>query len=671
MTSETIRTPRAVLIADIGSAITRVTLVDAVEGEARMLGQAEVLSSVELPAEDAGAAVLEAAALVAEQTGRLLLDGDTLRMPQDSERNGVDSVVVVTSAAGPLALVIAAVSSDISARSAAHAARATYSSILQVVTLNESDRGERGFDNAWIERQVQTLVGLRPDVVLIAGGLEGGAEDPLARLAHIVGLALGATGAPRDTPPRPVIFAGNSAARERVVEALSGRAAPVVVENLRPALEQERLEPARRELNRIYTERMLARVPGLPALRRLARGHVHTGTEADGLATRFIAARYQRDVLTLDIGSASTAAYLASQGRYSPAVLGGIGSGYGLGGVLAARGPAAIARWLPFAISEAELTHRLLNRLLRPLTFAVTGDDVLIEQAVAREALSMALEALWDERPGAPYTMVVARGGVLAHAPHPGYAALTILDALQPGADDSVLATMLHLDTLGLWTAAGALAYADADAAMTLFERDVLRNTPLATCVATLGGGRPGEPAVEAELRVVGGDSATITVCHGQIGRLPLPPGRKAQLVLRPAPGVRIGRNPPGAEVPSDLAAVTGSALGVIIDARGRPLRLPDDPAARRQAIWDALVALGAVQGPPAASAAVPEAPATPLAASPAEEAAPAPAPAGPRRISLSPPPAPAAPDAISSDLARLRETVEEAPAKKGFFRRK
>ena len=54
--------PRAVLIAEIGSNTTRVTLVDAVAGEARLIGQAEVPSTTEPPYENAVVGLLEATA---------------------------------------------------------------------------------------------------------------------------------------------------------------------------------------------------------------------------------------------------------------------------------------------------------------------------------------------------------------------------------------------------------------------------------------------------------------------------------------------------------------------------------------------------------------------------------------------------------------------------------
>ena len=661
----------ATLVAEIGNVTTRVTLIDLVDGETRLIGQASVPSTTEPPYENAVIGILEAAAQLSETTGRQLMRDGSLLIPQSTERDGVNAVVAVTSAGPPMGVVIAAVASAVSARSAMHASRATYTTILQTVTLDDL-AGPPGNDSSWIERQVQTLMGINPDLVIIAGGLEDGAQDALVRLAHIVGLTAFSAkvddeGQQRaDIDRRTVIFAGNSQARDRVIEALSGRADLRLVDNVRPTLEVERLEPARQMIAALYNEALLPLVPGAAALRRISQSPITTVCDAIGLITRFIAERDSRATLVLDAGSASTAVYLASQGHYSPAICGGIGTGYGIGGVLAERGLAGIARWLPFPIGERDLTHWLLNKMLRPQTIPASRDDVLIEQAVAREALALALAELQGERT-ATYDYVVAGGGVLANAPHPGLAALTILDALQPSADESVLAIELHLDTLGLLAACGALAASNPDAALTLFERDLLRNTPLATCVVALGSGRLGEPAVEAELREVGGAFQRVTVAHGQIGRLALAPNRKAQLMLRPIGNVRIGRNAPGEEVASDVAAISGSALGVVIDARGRPLRLPDEPAGRQKLLWEWLVAVGAEQGPlpypiaeVIADAPVSISPATPTIAF-ADASASAPGAANG---------APEAPATLERDLAKLRQSIEE-PKKGGFLRRK
>src|SRR5262245_23618732 len=330
--------PIAVLVAEIGTATTRVSLIDAVAGEARLIGQAEVSSTTEPPYENAVIGILEAASQIGEATGRQLIQDDgTLLMPQTSERDGVSNVVALTSAAGLMGVVITAVASEVSARSALRASRVTYVSVLQVVTLDDAAKAAGGQDASWIERQVQALIGLRPDVVFMTGGLEGGVEDALVRLSHIVGLTALNTrvegdGQQRhDIAARPVIFAGNTSARERVIEALSGRAELTVVDNVRPTLEVERLDPARRALTRRYADHIRPRLPGITALRRVTAAPVYTACDAAGLMTRFIAEQAGRAVLTLDVGSASSAGYLHSHGRYSPAVLGGVGTGYGVG----------------------------------------------------------------------------------------------------------------------------------------------------------------------------------------------------------------------------------------------------------------------------------------------------------------------------------------------------
>ncbi len=594
--------PDSILVAEIGSLITRVTLVDTVDGEHRMIGRAEVPSSLEPPHQNALFGVLEAAAQISETIGRQLLHEGQLLMPQNNERDGVDHLICVTSATGTLGLVVTAIASDVSARSALHACRSTYTTILQVVTLDDAMMRSSGGGASWIVRQIQSMLSLDPDAVVIAGGLEGGATEALHRLAHIVGLtalrtSVDASGQQsQDLLTRPVMYAGNSDARDQVLEALSGRAEMLVVDNVRPSLTQERLEPARQALNRLYDERMLSRLPGLPTLRRLCHVPVTTVCSMSGLMTRFIAERNNRRVLTLDVGAASSSAFHASPGSYTLSVLGACGTAYGITTLLKERGVASIARWLPFPISEVDLTHWLLNKLLRPQMLPSSREDIFIEQAVTREALALVLETLTDEQPDLAYDLVIAGGGVLAHAPHPGMAALILLDVLQPATREDLLALDLHLDILGLLPACGMLAKLNPHAAVTLFERDLLRNVPLATCVVPLGEGKPGEVAVEAELTSRRGRSQRVMVQHGQIARLRLDQSSTGQLTLRPAASVRIGQNEPGAEVQTDLAAIKGSALGVIIDARGRPLRLSEDAVQRQAQIWEWLVALGAAQ---------------------------------------------------------------------------
>ncbi|NJP06082.1 MAG: hypothetical protein HC837_10905 [Chloroflexaceae bacterium] len=314
----------AVLIAEVGSVITRVALADVVDGETRLIFQAETASTIEPPQSNATIGILQATAHIAEMTGRQLLNNGTLLMPQNSERDGINQMVASTSAAGHLALVIAAIASDVSAQSAIHASHAVYTTILQVVTLDDAMLDPTGSSTtSWVERQVRTLLNRSPDAVLMAGGLEGGTVDALRRLADIIAFTAFHTESQSriksDTHQReqrmcPVIFAGNSSARSSVLQAFEGRVKTMVVDNVRPSLAQENLDQARRELNTLYNRQVLTNLPGMEPLAQLCNKHVTTVCQSVGVMTRFLAERYQRQVLTVDVGSTSSSAFLARPG---------------------------------------------------------------------------------------------------------------------------------------------------------------------------------------------------------------------------------------------------------------------------------------------------------------------------------------------------------------------
>ncbi len=108
----------------------------------------------------------------------------------------------------------------------------------------------------------------------------------------------------------------------------------------------------------------------------------------------------------------------------------------------------------------------------------------------------------------------------------------------------------------------------------------------LGTVVVPTGIARPGEVILSLKMSYEGGGDLEVEVAAGTLELLPLQPGAKATLQLHPRRGIDIGR------VRKSIP-VEGGALGVIIDARGRPLarHLPADAEMRRdqiqQWLWD------------------------------------------------------------------------------------
>jgi hypothetical protein len=176
---------------------------------------------------------------------------------------------------------------------------------------------------------------------------------------------------------------------------------------------------------------------------------------------------------------------------------------------------------------------------------------------------------------------IIGSGGALSRAPRPGQAALLLLDAVEP-----VGVTTLALDVYGLGTALGAAAMAQPLAAVQALEQGGLLN--LATVVAPVGRMRAGEVALNVKLAYDGGGTIEDDVKAGSLSLLPLSPGQKAVMHLRPRVGVDIGRGPGRGGRPIEIQ---GSALGLIVDARGRPLTLPADSQRRLNVVkswlWD------------------------------------------------------------------------------------
>src|SRR6058998_2946822 len=51
----------------------------------------------------------------------------------------------------------------------------------------------------------------------------------------------------------------------------------------------------------------------------------------------------------------------------------------------------SVMRWVPFSIDEQDLRNRIKNKMIRPTTVPQTLDELQTEQAIAREALRLAL----------------------------------------------------------------------------------------------------------------------------------------------------------------------------------------------------------------------------------------------------------------------------------------
>jgi hypothetical protein len=558
----------SILAADCGSTMTKVILIDTIDGQYRFVAQGQALSTIEPPQADVLLGVRHAIGQIEEATGRLLLDEQgQLITPEEAGGSGVDAFVATTSAAAPLRLILAGLTRDVSIESARRAISSAYALAEDTISLdNGAQRGRRS-----AEARIRILQRHQPDAVFIVGGTDGGAAAPVADIAEVVALACSIM----DSASRPqIVFAGNKEARPLVAEILGSEAELHAVNNVRPALDVEDLTAAQEEINRVYQERKMARIPGFGGLSAWSPVPILPTTRAFGYLIKYLARQYGLNVAGVDIGGATATVAGVIDGHFASVSRSDLGLSHNIGRVSTEAGFENILRWLPFGMDVAEARNIIANKQLRPTTVPQTRRELLLEQAIAREALRLTLAEArqrWLGRPSAPYPglspfldLIVGSGGVLAHAAHYGQAALILLDVLQP-----IGVSSLALDVTSMSALLGVTATVEPLAAAQVMERDGFLS--LGTVVAPVGTAREGETALQLKITYDDGRALEMEMPYGSLEVLPLSPGHKATLELRPTRRFDTGLGK-GKGATTELE---GGAVGVIIDTRGRPLSLP------------------------------------------------------------------------------------------------
>jgi uncharacterized protein (TIGR01319 family) len=583
---------RSILATDCGSTTTKAVLIERGPDGYRLVTRGEAPTTVEAPFEDVTRGVLNAVKEVEELRGRKLLDGDRILSPQSGD-DGVDLYLSTSSAGGGLQMMVSGLVLQMTGESAQRAALGAGAIVMDVIALNDGRRPHE---------KIRRLRQLRPDMILLSGGTDGGDVRRVTEMAEILAAAdpRARLGAGYELP---VVFAGNQLAAPAVSACLAGRTALSVVPNLRPTLEREHLKPARDAIHELFMEHVMAHAPGYKKLMTWSPVPIMPTPGAVGLIIEKVARRDACAVVGVDIGGATTDVFSVfklpgtSETVFNRTVSANLGMSYSVSNVMAEAGIGNILRWVPFPVDEVELRNRIKNKMIRPTTIPQTLEDLVIEQAICREALRLSFEQhkalavglkgrqtardISDtfEQSGSGASLVdlvdlgllVGSGGVLSHAPRRAQAMLMMIDAFLPEG-----ITELAVDSIFMTPQLGVLSTVHEEAATQVFERDCL--ILLGTCVAPFGSGRPGEACVRVELEPDAGATSRRDVPFGELVLLPLPESGRVRVTATPERGFDLGA---GRGKPV-TRSVRAGVVGVVVDTRGRrPFALPDHAAQR------------------------------------------------------------------------------------------
>jgi len=583
---------RSILATDCGSTTTKAILIEFVDGEYRLTYRGEAPTTVEAPFEDVTRGVLNATMEIEELSGRKILEGENIITPQ-KKNIGVDIYISTSSAGGGLQMMVAGVVKSMTGESAERAALGAGSIVMDVLASND---GRKPHEKITRIRQ------LRPDMILLSGGIDGGTTKHVVALAEILAAA--------NPQPRlgqnyklPVIYAGNKEAISDIKKTLGDLTDLDVTDNIRPVLEQENLKPSRDKIHDLFMEHVMQQAPGYKKLMSWTDAPIMPTPGAVGALIEMVAKKENISVVGVDIGGATTDIFSVFQDQFNRTVSANLGMSYSICNVLAEASLPNVLRWVPFDLDEKELTNRIGNKMIRPTTVPQSLEELVIEQAIAREALRLSfiqhkafavnLKGVQKERTISDafeqsdsgeslvdmmeLDLIIGSGGVLSHAPRRGQSTKMLIDSFLPeGVTSLAVDSILMMPQLGVMANIENKEIADQArvAALEVFEKDCLIR--LGTCIAPVGKLIEGVSILNVVLEFENGEKKNIDINFGDLIRIKVG-YEKVKATLTPIKGVNVGAGL-GQQINT---TIYGGQVGIIIDARGRPLKIKQSSSER------------------------------------------------------------------------------------------
>jgi uncharacterized protein (TIGR01319 family) len=574
---------RRILATDCGSTTTKAILIEKEGDEYRLKVRGEAPTTVESPFDDVTIGIVNAVTEVEELAGVKILDNGRIIKRAKPEGDGVDIYLSTSSAGGGLQMAVAGVVRTMTAESAQRAALGAGAIVMDVMAVDDMRKEHE---------RITRLRHLRPDIILLSGGIDGGTRS------HVIGLAETILAA--DPKPRfgtgfklPVVYAGNADAQGDIRNLFGNSMDLKIMPNIRPVLERENLQPARDAIHEVFLTHVMSHAPGYDKLMTWTDRDIMPTPHAVGTIMQTIAKEEEIDVLGVDIGGATTDIFSVFGEVFNRTVSANLGMSYSVCNVLLEAGVENIMRWLPFASDEKDIKNRLRNKMIRPTTIPQTMEDLVIEQATAREALRLAfshhsmlavgLKGIMIQRTIADafaqkmtgqsiidmmgLSIIVGSGGALSHAPSRDQATFMLMDGFQPQG-----LTELAVDSIFMMPQLGVLSKVMPEAAAQVFRRDCL--IYLGSCVAPVGP-QAKDGARVAKVEVVRSSGATerFDIIKDEITVIRLPVGESAELAITPSRKFNVGAGP-GLQV---RAKVRGGETGIVLDGRNRPLRFTEN----------------------------------------------------------------------------------------------
>jgi uncharacterized protein (TIGR01319 family) len=368
-----IKDSELILIADIGSTTTKGLLLEKKDGKYYFKAISNEPTTVEQPHEDVNIGLNNAVKILEEKSGMTLTAPDgKLAVP----------FLATSSAGGGLQVIVFGLTKSETGKAVEATAYGAGAVISGSFTV---DDGIREMDKMRMIRE------LHPDMILMAGGIDGGGIWGILRQAEILTLAQPRSKfMPEDQIP--LVFCGNIEAREFVKDILGEHFHVHITDNIRPTLESFNFEPVRNKVHQLFMENVMENAPGYKEVKKIVSKNILPTPTGVELILKNYYEKHKENTLLVDIGGATTDIFSCIENNINRTVSANIGMSYSISNILKESGAGAIMDSLCGKISENEIRDYISNKMLNPEYIPQTKGERFIELSCAAEGIRLAWE---------------------------------------------------------------------------------------------------------------------------------------------------------------------------------------------------------------------------------------------------------------------------------------
>ncbi|MCD6400115.1 glutamate mutase L [candidate division WOR-3 bacterium] len=583
----------AILICDVGSTTTKAILFRRNnKGDMVFSGYEQYKTTVEFPEEDVWIGLINSVRALEKKTGWRMLKNEKFLIPSSTD-GGIDLFLATSSAGGGLQMITVGLVKYYTGESAERTALGAGAIVMDVLAI---DDGRTPFE------KIMALKDLRPDIILLSGGVEGGAVSGVVQLGEI--LASSEIKGKFGEYKIPLVYAGNSNGSEFIKIALEKKFDLTITENIRPDLKKENPDPARREILRIFMDHVMKRAPGYERLLNVVSAPILPTPGAVFELLKKYSQEREINMLSFDVGGATTDVFSAYDGEVTRTVSANLGMSYSLLQTIKRAGLENVMKWIPLEIDTEELMNVAANKMISPTSIPKKGAEQEMEIAVAKEIVRIALEdhnklaksreitdvitsslqgknvkvREWNvgrsPLDSLSIDMVIGSGGILSHNPRER-AFEIMLDGINAKG-----ITEFFVDSVFMMPHLGILSSINPALALELFDRECL--IPLGTVVSPAGKDKKGKIAFTISV-----NDRSFKIRQGELVRVPVKE-KEVKIEVKPTKRFDAGA---GRGIPIKKIVRPGH-LGIICDMRERPLK-PDRIAVEK---WRKIIS-GRVNG--------------------------------------------------------------------------